>query len=244
MIYVIEDRNQRPYMEDMHSVELKIYKDYDYFAIFDGHGNDKVAIYAKLYLKELIKLEFLNNIPEDMILFQALQKLNTMLPKNIATEAGCTAVVVLRLGTIYWVANVGDSRIIINSNNFAIPISEDHKPNTERERKRIEDLGGQIMNVFGTYRVQGNLALSRALGDFNLSPFVTWVPDIYKVTCNNTNTFLILATDGLWDAVNNQEVVDVIYNKQNRIEEGCKELVALAKKRGSGDNITILYISI
>jgi serine/threonine protein phosphatase PrpC len=245
MIYVIEDQNKREFMEDTHCIEFNIYNNYDYFGIFDGHGSDKVAIFAKLYLKEIIRkeLSICSKQCEEETLLKSLRILNTIVPKDIAHNAGCTAVVILRKGKTYWIANIGDSRIIMNSNKIAVSISEDHKPNLEREYKRITDLGGFVLNMYGVPRVMGNLALSRALGDFSLSPYVTWEPDIYKVECNSSNHFFIVASDGLWDTISNQETVDIVLSSVD-IAESCKKLVHIAKIKGSTDNITVLFIKI
>lgn len=243
MIGVIEDQGERAYMEDKYSIELNIYKDYDYFAIFDGHGNDKVATLAKLYLKEIIKHELSLKKSEEQILFDSLRIFNEKLPKDIADEAGCTAVVTLRKGKTYWIANVGDSRIIMNSNLNAVEISIDHKPNLAREYKRITEGGGFVLNVFGVHRVMGNLALSRSLGDLKLSPHVTWVPDIFKVECNPTNHFFFVASDGVWDVMSNQDVIDIICKQHITIQDALKKIIQVSRERGSGDNILILFIS-
>jgi protein phosphatase 1L len=244
MIYVIEDIGSRNYQEDRHSIEFKIYKDYDYFAIFDGHGTDAVSNFSKLFLKEIVKKLLESEQKEELVLMESLRLFNDSLPKEISMDAGTTAVLVLRRNKTYWIANVGDSRIIMNSNDTAISISEDHKPDLERERDRITNLGGFILNIMGVARVMGNLSLSRALGDFNMAPYITWIPDVYKVECDSTNKYMLLATDGLWDTVNNQEAVDITNKNANNISLACQELLITARRKGSGDNITILYISI
>lgn len=63
-----------------------------------------------------------------------------------------------------YVANLGDSRAVLCSNGRAVAMSEDHKPNREDERRRIEALGGRVIH-YGTWRVEGILAVSRAIGD-------------------------------------------------------------------------------
>lgn len=242
MLYVIEDQGSREYMEDKHSIEFKIHEDYDYYAIFDGHGTDKVAEFAKTYLKTIIKEELSNNVDDPATaLFHSIMKFNNMIPKEMGNEAGSTAVIILRKNKTYWVANIGDSRIIMNSNKLAVKISEDHKPDSPSELKRITDLGGKVISVYGVARVMGNLSLSRAFGDFYLHPYVTCMPDIYKVECNDTNKFFVAATDGVWDVLSNQEVIDVVLNNSGKpISTSMKELIQIARSRGSGDNITIL----
>lgn len=241
--YVVEDIGGREYNEDRHCVETNLYKDYSLYAVFDGHGDDKVATFAKQYLKEVLKTELQKDQSEELSLYNSLKILNNLIPEDIGNNSGSTVVMLLKKGAKYWVANVGDSRAIINSNDKAIAITEDHKPGVVSELNRIRDLGGFVFNMGGVPRVMGNLALSRALGDFNLAPYVTWEPEIFRLNCNDKNQFIILATDGLWDVMSNDEVVHVLYNKNiNNIKSACNDLMSMSRLRGSTDNITIMYL--
>lgn len=76
---------------------------------------------------------------------------------------GCTANVILidHLNNKLIVANAGDSRCVLSRNGTAVPLSFDHKPDNEEEKMRIEKAGSQILEG----RVDGNLNLSRSLGD-------------------------------------------------------------------------------
>lgn len=77
-------------------------------------------------------------------------------------SAGCTAnFIVVRQNKIY-VANIGDSRSVLSEEGKAVPLSDDHKPNKQNEKDRIEKAGGFVM----AGRVNGCLNLSRAFGDF------------------------------------------------------------------------------
>jgi protein phosphatase PTC2/3 len=80
------------------------------------------------------------------------------------TESGCTATIVLITRDRIYCANAGDSRTIMSEKGATVPLSFDHKPDNEGEKSRIEAAGGTVENG----RVDGNLAVSRALGDFEL----------------------------------------------------------------------------
>ena len=132
--------------------------------------------------------------------------------EDIATNVGCTACVAIIAKTEIYVANAGDSRCVLSKGGIAIPLSEDHKPELEKERKRIEAAGGFIEEG----RVKGVLNLSRSLGDLEykrdkkLPPeqqMISAVPDVkvYKITPDTE--FLILACDGLWDCFTNEKAV-------------------------------------
>merc|ERR1719310_1132145 len=82
---------------------------------------------------------------------------------------GTTAVVALvrhGKGAEVWVANAGDSRCVLAQKGKALDLSEDHKPILKAERARIKKAGGFVTDVDVGGRVDGNLSLSRALGDF------------------------------------------------------------------------------
>merc|ERR1712151_827455 len=79
------------------------------------------------------------------------------------------------------VANVGDSRAMLIRNGKALALSEDHKPENPMERSRIRAAGGQVVRVGPCHRVDGNLNLSRALGDFHLKANSALPPEEQKV---------------------------------------------------------------
>lgn len=88
-------------------------------------------------------------------------------------------------------------------------MSEDHKPNRPDERQRIESAGGVVVWA-GTWRVGGVLAVSRAFGDRMLKKYVVAIPDIKEETLVSHDEFIIMASDGLWDVIENQEAVDFV----------------------------------
>lgn len=93
--------------------------------------------------------------------------------------AGCTANVVLITPEKIYVANAGDSRSALIQNNKVVVLSEDHKPSLKREEERIIKSGGKIING----RVNGNLNLTRAIGDFK-ERAVPGIPfDKQPITC-------------------------------------------------------------
>ncbi|CAL5228991.1 g12230 [Coccomyxa viridis] len=134
-------------------------------------------------------------------------------------QAGCTAVVAVVKGNELWVANAGDSRAVLCRGGQALALSEDHKPQSETERNRITAAGGFVSDVGGVSRVNGNLNLSRAIGDLKykgnekLAPaeqIITAQPDIVKVELRSEDRFFVLACDGVWDVMSNQEVVQFV----------------------------------
>jgi serine/threonine protein phosphatase PrpC len=256
MLYIVEDKGSREYQEDRHVVDFQLLPDIQFFAVFDGHGNDKVAVFLKLYLKNLVRreLQYRNHRTIEHCLYSAFERLQTVLPTNIAFDAGSTALVILRIKNVLYVANVGDCRAVINNNNIAVPITEDHKPCNPSEFERIHKVGGSVViDPFGVPRVNGCLALSRAIGDLRNAPAITWVPEIYTIVLNEPNKYIVLASDGLWDALSSQDVVTLVntefdnntlwaQNPRSVLQKVCLRLLKTARERGSGDNITIMFL--
>lgn len=131
---------------------------------------------------------------------------------------GCTANVVFIKGDEIYCANAGDSRCVLASEGKAIDLSFDHKPDNEIERDRITKAGSEIVEG----RVDGNLNLSRSLGDLKhkqkpgLKPEeqpITCAPDIETRTIKPTDDFIIMACDGIWEVKTSQEIVDFVYER-------------------------------
>lgn len=140
-------------------------------------------------------------------------------PADSRVQAGCTAVVAVKYGNELFVANAGDSRGVLCRGGQAVALSEDHKPAHEVERNRILNAGGFLSEIGGVCRVNGNLNLSRAIGDLKykgnneLPPkdqIITAQPDVRRIALKPEDSFFVLACDGVWDVMSNQECVDFI----------------------------------
>ncbi|XVF23579.1 hypothetical protein REPUB_Repub13aG0051000 [Reevesia pubescens] len=154
-------------------------------------------------------------------------------------DDGSTASTAVLLGNHLYVANVGDSRNIISKAGKAIPLSEDHKPNKRDERKRIENVGGYFMWA-GTWRVGGVLAMSRAFGNRMLKQSVVAEPEIQDKEIDEDFELLVLASDGLWDVVPNEDAV--LLARVEEPETAARKLTETAFTRGSADNITCIVV--
>ncbi|KAJ8968317.1 hypothetical protein NQ317_007567 [Molorchus minor] len=251
-------------MEDSHTHILSLPDDPGaaFFAVYDGHGGAKIAEYAGKHLhKYIIKQSEYStgNIPEAMRKgFLELDE--TMLYKeSLKNEpSGTTAVAIIIKDDKLYCANVGDSRAIASIAGKAEPLSKDHKPNNPEEYERITAAGGWV----DSNRVNGNLALSRALGDFVFKrnsekgpqeQIVTAFPDIEEKTITTDWEFLVLACDGIWDVMSNEEVI--LYVRENiangiEPEEICENLMmrCLApdcQMAGLGcDNMTVIIVGL
>ncbi|CAN6444402.1 unnamed protein product [Victoria cruziana] len=159
---------------------------------------------------------------------------------NTFRDDGSTASTAVLVGSHLYVANVGDSRTVISKAGKAIPLSQDHKPNRSDERRRIENAGGVVLWA-GTWRVGGVLAMSRAFGNRLLKQFVVAEPEIQEEEVDKELEFLVIASDGLWDVVPNEDAVSLVRTIEEP-EQAARKLTETAFTRGSADNITCVVV--
>ncbi|KAI0887112.1 PP2C-domain-containing protein [Annulohypoxylon maeteangense] len=139
---------------------------------------------------------------------------------------------------VLYTANVGDARIILCRAGKALRLSYDHKGSDENEGKRIANAGGLILNN----RVNGVLAVTRALGDTYMKDLVTGHPYTTETVIQpEVDEFIIIACDGLWDVCNDQDAVDLVRDEQNPVT-ASKKLVDHALARFSTDNLSCMIV--
>lgn len=154
--------------------------------------------------------------------------------------------------TLY-TANVGDARIVLGTTNtnqcpeatkfHAVPLSHDHRADDPMEMKRIDQAGGFCLKG----RVVGVLAVARSLGDFGFKKFVIAKPYTQTYTLSSKadsdehdHDFVILACDGLWDVMSNQDAVNLVRQSQLPKHQVAAELTQLAIQKGTTDNVTVI----
>ena len=157
-------------------------------------------------------------------------------------------------------ANIGDSRAILCSCNNNIwkssQLTKDHKPKDQSEYDRIISSGGTVSRMIniekndeeiGPYRVWDKtqdkgpgLAMSRSIGDAHAKTLgVLAEPDIFEYTLNEGDKFIVCATDGIWEYLSNDDVMDTIkdiYENNGKAEEACEILVKRASSEWIKEN--------
>ncbi|XP_047094540.1 protein phosphatase 2C 53-like [Lolium rigidum] len=263
-----------------------------FFAVYDGHGGAQVAHYCRDRLHAALaedlraaeergacggddfsSLEYSKKRWEKAFVDCFCRVDAEVGARPVAPDAvGSTAVVALVCSSHVVVANCGDSRAVLCRGKEPLPLSLDHKPNREDEYERIEALGGKVIQWNG-YRVLGVLAMSRSIGDRYLKPYIIPVPEVTLVARARNDECLILASDGLWDVLSNEEVCDaarkriLLWHKKNATSSPSSSAVArgscddggspdpaaqaaaeylskLALQKGSKDNITVLVVDL
>ncbi|KAJ1260651.1 hypothetical protein BS78_10G249400 [Paspalum vaginatum] len=253
---------KRSSMEDFHETRVDGVdgETVGLFGVFDGHGGARAAEFVKQNLfTNLIKHPKFFSDTKSAIAETYTHTDSELLKADTShhRDAGSTASTAILVGDRLVVANVGDSRAVIcrggdefhfvyAANLFnimlcgSIAVSRDHKPDQSDERQRIEEAGGFVMWA-GTWRVGGILAVSRAFGDKLLKQYVVADPEIKEEVVDSSLEFLILASDGLWDVVTNEEAVGMVKPILDS-EQAAKRLLAEASQRGSADNITCVVV--
>ncbi|KAM6597414.1 hypothetical protein CsatA_007938 [Cannabis sativa] len=240
-------RGRREAMEDRYSVGLNLQGDpkQAFFGVFDGHGGSKAAAFAADNLEKNVLAELVSKDGDDHI-EEAVKHgyLNTDSDflKEDFRGGSCCVTALIRKGNLV-VSNAGDCRAVMSRGGAAEALTSDHRPSREDEKERIENTGGYVDLCRGVWRIQGSLAVSRGIGDRHLKQWVIAEPETRVLQIKPEHEFLILASDGLWDKVSNQEAVDTVRGFCVGVEKpeplfACKKLVEVAASRGSFDDIS------
>ena len=240
-------------MEDFQKIVDKVGKDPQngYFSLFDGHGGTEVVEYVKdrlltVFLALCAKSN--NDIAKNLKKSFAIVDAELKKFKNIE-NIGSTATVVfitketdVMLGTkkVAYCANIGDTRCVLLNSSGCKRLSYDHKCTDDSEADRIKKCGGNIIQE----RVFGKLALTRAFGDYEMKGFgVVATPTVNRVTLNESDKFIVLCSDGVWDVVDEE---DLFYyaSQYDDAKEFAEKIVDEALENGSTDNISCIVIKL
>ncbi|KAL6207999.1 hypothetical protein ACLB2K_018951 [Fragaria x ananassa] len=145
------------------------------------------------------------------------------------SSSGSTAVVVIRQGEDLFIANLGDSRAILGTmteNGIeGIQLTTDLKPGLPSETERITACNGRvfalknekhIQRVWLPHELLPGLAMSRAFGDFVLKDHgIIAIPDVSHHRLTSKDQFIVLATDGIWDVLSNNEVASIVWEAKS-----------------------------
>ncbi|XP_034463706.1 protein phosphatase 1B isoform X1 [Hippoglossus hippoglossus] len=272
-------------MEDAHTAVLGLpttgMSDWSFFAVYDGHAGSRVANYCSKHLLEHIMSSSLGprgtqgsqagsdsssgdapapvpptvdavkvgirtgflRIDEHMRSFSDL--------RNGMDRSGSTAVGILLSPEHFFFINCGDSRAVLYRNSQVCFSTLDHKPCNPRERERIQNAGGSVM----IQRVNGSLAVSRALGDYDYKcvdgkgpteQLVSPEPEVYEmIRATEQDQFVVLACDGIWDVMTNEELCDFVKSRlevSDDLERVCNEVVDTCLHKGSRDNMSVVLV--
>ena len=256
-------KGYRSQNEDKHNVILhkscrdKTVAPVNLLAVYDGHGGKKVSEYLSNSLPPFftnkkvaypLSKDYVNTV------YDRLQQVLRYNHKDYSYTSGSTCLVVINFkhkdSEYINVMNTGDSRCVLCRDNVAIALTKDHKPHWPEEKYRISKQGGTDLIKFDgdDWRIK-DLSVSRAFGDIEATPYVTHRPDFFKYKLSSQDKFIIIACDGLWDVVTNQEAVNFVLTNSYDISTKKRlktkanlatQLARYAIAKGSGDNVSII----
>mmetsp|Transcript_82310 Transcript_82310/g.142646 ORF Transcript_82310/g.142646 Transcript_82310/m.142646 type:complete len:400 (-) Transcript_82310:27-1226(-) len=259
----------REEMEDAHCICLGLegHPDVAFYGVYDGHSGDKVS---KHLAKELHhRIAKLGPDFEDEALQKAVIKLDLEVGRSEIRNNGSTCVFVLvrpltgaascngqssEKGEIAWrisAFNVGDSRaMLVRANGTLVDLTKDHKPSNRQEAARIRKAGGFVQND----RTDGELAMSRAIGDFKyklnpelseLDQKVIALPDVMHEVARPGDRLLVIC-DGVVEQLTNKEVASFVHSnmKHNKSDPAMlmRELLFHSLRSGSTDNHSAILV--
>ena len=264
----------RQEMEDFHCIKQALGKrpNLSYFAIFDGHGGKDVASFLSINLHHFL-IDEINNInfgtnDEENIsniiesIKSAFMKIdqNILANENFTNDVGSTATLIF----IYYnnlnenilnnndngnknvertliCANIGDSNGYLITKSNISQITKPHKCEDTSEVQRIKGTGGIVFQG----RIFGKLILTRTLGDKEKKKYgVIPVPDFYTKKIEKDDLFVIIASDGIWDVINEEELYKMGNEKELSSEIFSKKIMDLAKERDTRDNSSCIVIKL
>mmetsp|Transcript_26184 Transcript_26184/g.47236 ORF Transcript_26184/g.47236 Transcript_26184/m.47236 type:complete len:294 (+) Transcript_26184:34-915(+) len=270
-----EDIGRRDEMEDgfIFADSFGGHKNNAYFAIYDGHGGRQCVDYVTENLHKNILVEMQKPDPGGVTagvpdaLHRAFSITDANMQASGITTSGCTACCCLLVEEMQekpkrfiFTAHLGDARAVICRSGLAVRLTSqsDHKATDPEEAKRVVEAGGSIFNE----RVNGMLAIARAFGDHQLKApvlpkdVVSNVPDITSTELTAEDMFVIVACDGLWDVLSDQDSVNIVLegirafleahndqtNGQCMSQVLARMLIEEALARGTSDNVTCLMV--
>eukprot|EP00753_Platysulcus_tardus_P019689 PLAT7433.1.p1 GENE.PLAT7433.1~~PLAT7433.1.p1 ORF type:complete len:288 (+),score=65.29 PLAT7433.1:32-865(+) len=233
-------RGRRRAMEDCHFVGGAMLEDGtgSLFVVFDGHGGYRCAELAKRRFASTLKETPDFPAPESFVAaISALDKEVCKTAEEKGWEDGSTITALFVAGDCVTVAHLGDSRAVLVTADGARALTVDHKPTVEEEEARVVSAGGVVLRG----RVNGILAVSRALGDRRLKPAVSATADVLSWKRSEGEVAVIVASDGLWDVLSNEEAAAIVRDCSDA-SAAAVALVEEAKQRFTADNTTAIVV--
>ena len=229
-----------------------------FFGVYDGHGGRGAVDYIEATLhKDVIRELKRIRTDSDEAITRAVHKAylatDSSMVAAVHDDSGSTVVTALIRVTPdgerkLYVGNAGDARAVLCQESItgygvlAKRLSYDHKACDKGEAERVRRSGGFVsMGRADVARVNGTLAIARALGDHSMKRQV--IPDPYQTatTVRADSKFLIVACDGLWDVMEDDQAVRLVYGMDSA-QHMAQRLVDEAMRRGTTDNVTVMVV--
>jgi len=239
-------KHRPDYMEDYAKVHQNFMGDKNrvLLTLFDGHSGIEVAKQSienfPIMFEKSLK-DNKDNVEKSFLeAFKTLDDTFTQYDDLGATD--CIVYICIEdKKRVLYSANCGDSRSVLVRNGETIRLSYDHKATDDSEKKRVRKAKGMFMNG----RLAGTLAITRSLGDYILKKDggfgLISEPFIKRVVLTKDDQFVIMASDGIWDVINEVEAHNLVSGKKDLNAKQLSELfIAKSLELGTKDNLSCI----
>ncbi|KAI9090944.1 phosphatase 2C-like domain-containing protein [Phlyctochytrium arcticum] len=261
---VARAQGSRPYQEDNFAIADEAFdrNGFALYSVFDGHGGSDASQHAARNLPKLVvNSDSFKQGRYDQALRDAFLREDELLLEEFgnARRGGTTATVALIAQSQLYVANVGDSTAVLarkndQGNYDAVRLSKEHKVDDAVEAKRLSQADAKIRN--DRVVAPGHaINMTRALGDFDFklpengapADWISPVPHVSKVDLQPNADFAIIASDGLWNHLDEVRLIPMIAEMRLKgltPQQICVEFTANLGKIQGSDNITFILLDL
>lgn len=209
--------------------------------VMDGHGGTQVAEFCAANAWAAVAEQPKQEEGRGNVMRRAFPALHQRIGTDVGRSSGAVGVLVWIEGREATVGNVGDVRAVVvtRGQRKVLVATREHKCSVEEEEQLIRQKGGVVVRG----RLSGILAVSRSLGDLRADKYLTRDPHVEDVKLDDPeNQVLIIASDGLFDVVKDEELSDIVFagDKKKTTQQMADELVQLALQRNTQDNVTVM----
>ena len=249
--------NDRATMEDAIAIQENV-AGHTCLAVFDGHGGDTAARLAQTHLPKLLGQHLQKTTNKEQAAIDAFHAVEELMHQELAGEAsmlpsgtssGTVACVALFQDKEVTLVNLGDCRAVVCESSKLATKTKDHSPEkNEQEKQRLRDSGVSV--EFGY--VDGKVQVSRAFGDITGKTGdkirgLMCTPEVTIINVKETTEFLILATDGIWDGIQDQTAITTarkVLRETRSPEAAAKAVVEAAGKVTKADNAAVIVLAL
>jgi len=244
----------RRYMEDRAIFEtpFETRSENSFFGIYDGHRNSYVSDFLQKNLHKMVLDHPELYIHPEKAIKETFYKIDQDVCRNqekLKIQGGSTALCALMNNEGMHLANVGDSKAVVIRGDQTFALNVEHRANNEEEKSRVENRGGVVFEKKGRttsrFLVQGALELTRSIGDISYKQFITSEPDVLNYKFDSNDEYVILASDGFWNEVDEKELISLVrgFGQTKGLSSYLVEEV-LKRKHYNIDNITLIVIDL
>jgi len=251
-----DDQGSRKYMEDKWTIAPHLGAMFGideseptyFYGVYDGHTGKLAAEYVKTHLHANIARHplFLTDLRQAVT--EAYLQTDIAFNEHAKRQGlkdGTTVVTVVMRGKKMYTHWCGDSEGLLCHRSRSLKLVDPHTPARADEKSRINEAGGTVV-WFGTWRVNGTLGVARSIGDADHAGVVIATPDSIERDITADDTFIMLATDGLFDVFKHEEAtmstVHWINTPDRDPDAICNALVGEALRRKTKDNVTCMFV--